>query len=466
MALPDPSGLARSLQTIPYRPASKHSDMSISNLRRIPDQAAAPGMRSTDGQDRVIAPAQGWRHDRRIQLAAAVALLALGAAVLVWFLKGWASTDATVARDRVRIATVTRGEFLSDVAAQATVVAAVSPTLYAPAAGTVTIVRNAGDAVKTGDLLATVVSPGLHNEFDRERATLESLVVDLRRQDIEVRRKILQSQQTADMAGVAIRAAEREYARAQQAWEQRVISQRDFQRAQDELDEAKLTHHHAVETAGLEKEGLEFEQQTRRLQRDRQQLLVEDLERRVDELAVKSPVDGIVGNLAVTQKAAVQQDAVLLTVVDLSALEIEFRVAETYAGTIGVGMQADVSYGGKTYAGEVSAISPEVRQGEVTGRVRLREIPAGLRQNQRVSVRILMDRRDNVLRVERGGFYEAGGGVAAYVVRDDVAERRPIKTGAVSVREIEITDGLAAGDRIVISDTEDFRNAPRVMLAD
>jgi len=36
----------------------------------------------------------------------------------------------------------------------------------------------------------------------------------------------------------------------------------------------------------------------------------------------------------------------------------------------------------------------------------------------------------------------------------------------VSVREIEILDGLAAGDRIVISDTETFKKAPRVMLAD
>jgi HlyD family secretion protein len=51
-------------------------------------------------------------------------------------------------------------------------------------------------------------------------------------------------------------------------------------------------------------------------------------------------------------------------------------------------------------------------------------------------------------------------------VQDGVAEQRPIKTGAVSVREIEILDGLVAGDGIVISDTEDFKNAPRVLLAD
>jgi HlyD family secretion protein len=423
-------------------------------------------MRGTAGQDREIATPTGWRHDRRVWRVAAGLLLVLGLVALVSLLKAWSSSDATVSRERVRTATVTRGEFVSDVAAQATVVAAVSPTLYAPAAGAVTYARNAGDVVQKGDLLATVESPGLRNEFEREQATLESLRVDLKRQEIDVGRKVLQGQQNSDMAGVAIRAAEREFARAEQAWAQKVISERDFQRARDELDEARLTHKHAVATAGLEKESLEFELQTRRLQRDRQQLLALDLERRVDELAVKSPVDGIIGNLAVTQKAAVQQDAALLTVVDLSALEIEFRVAETYAGTIGPGMASEVSFGGKTYPGEVSAISPEVRQGEVTGRVRLREVPAGLRQNQRVSVRILMDRRDDVLKVERGGFYEAGGGATAYVVKGDVAERRPITTGAVSVREVEITSGLAEGDEVVISDTEDFSNVPRVLLAD
>jgi HlyD family secretion protein len=293
------------------------------------------------------------------------------------------------------------------------------------------------------------------------------MTVDLRRQQIEVRRKVLQSQQASDMAGVAIKAAEREFQRADQAWAQRVISERDYRRARDELDEARLTHHHAVETAGLEKEGLEFELQTRRLQRDRQQLLVGDLQRRVGELRVQSPVDGVVGNLTVTQKAAVQQDAPLMTVVDLSALEIEFRVAESYAGAIGLGMPAEITYAGKTYPGEVTAMSPEVRQGEVTGRVRFRvAIPAGLRQNQRVAVRVLMDRRDGVLKVERGAFYEAGGGAYAYVVRDGIAERQPIQTGAASVRDVEITAGLAEGDQVVISDTDEFKDAARVLLAD
>ena len=439
--------------------------MPLASITRIPDRDAG-GMRSTAGQDRVVESAGGWRRDRRTWWAAAALLLALLAAA-AWMMRGWATSDATVASERVRFATVTRGEFLSDVAAQATVVAAVSPALYAPAAGTVSLSVKAGDTVKKGDLLATLDSPTLRNEYQRERATLDSLTVDLKRQEIDIRRRVLQSQQSSDMAGVAIRAADREFARAEQAWERRVISERDFQRARDELDAAKLTHHHAVESGGLEKEGLEFELQTKRLERERQKLVVADLERRVGELAVRSPVDGMVGNVAVTQKAAVQQDALMMTVVDLSAFEVEFSVAESYAGSLGLGMPAEISYAGKTYPGEVTAISPEVRQSEVTGRVRFKgEVPAGLRQNQRVSVRIVMDRRDGVLRVERGGFYEAGAGKFAYIVRGDTAERVPIVTGAASVREVEITGGLAEGDRIVISDTDEFKDAARVLLAD
>ncbi len=433
---------------------------SISKIHR----GDTSGMRSTEAQDRAVEPARRWLRDRRVWWVGGgllVVLLVAGA----WAIRGWATSDATVARERVRIATVTRGKFVNDVAAQATVVAAVSPELHAPATGTVALSVKAGDTVRKGAVLATVDSPALRNEYERERATLESLTVDLKREEIDVRRRILQGQQERDMAAVAIRAAEREFARSQLAWDQKVISERDYRRAKDELDEAKLTHDHAVQASALDKESLEFELQTRRLQRERQQLVVADLERRVGELAVRSPVDGMVGSVAVTDKAAVQQDAVLLNVVDLSALEIEFRVAESYAGSLGTGMPAEIGYGGKTYAGEVAALSPEVRQGEVTGRVRFKgEPPAGLRQNQRVSVRIVMDERDGVLKVERGGFYEAGGGRQAYVVRDGVAERASIQTGAASIREIEITGGLAEGDQVVVSDTEPFKNAARVLL--
>ena len=439
--------------------------MSLASITRLPERSA-DAMRTTDAQDRVLDGTEPARRRKRILIAGGLTALIL-LLLAAWWLRGWATSDTSVSRERVRIAAVSRGEFISDVAAQATIVAAVSPTLYAPAPGTVTLAKRAGDGVKKGDLVATVDSPELRNEFERERATLDSLTLDLRRQEIEIRRKMLESRQSSDLAGVDITAAEREFKRAQWAWDQRVISERDYLAAQDALDAAKLKHSHAVQTAGLEKDGLNFELQTRRLQRERQQLLVADLERRVGDLEIRSPVDGMVGGVAVIQKAAVQRDAPIVTVVDLSAFEIEFRVSETYASQLAIGMPVEIKYNAAIFGGEVTAVSPEVKSNEVTGRVRfVGKPPVGLRQNQRVAIRILMDQRENVLKVERGAFYEASGGRYAYVVEDGVAERRPITTGAVSVRDVEILSGLEVGDEIVISDSDLFTDANRVRLID
>ena len=90
--------------------------------------------------------------------------------------------------------------------------------------------------------------------------------------------------------------------------------------------------------------------------------------------------------------------------------------------------------------------------------------PAGLRQNQQLTTRILMDEHPNVLMVERGPFVDTGAGRVAYVVRGDVAERTPIEVGATSLNAVEIVSGVKEGDRIVISGTDEFKGAQRVAI--
>jgi HlyD family secretion protein len=419
-------------------------------------------IRDTSATDVVLDPAPRLRRRRHLLLAAAgagVLLLALGGLAV----RAWLSTASLVSRERVRIAAVSRGPFVRDVAAEGTVIAADNPTLFAIAPGTVSFAMHAGDPVKKGQVLATLDSPALVNQYAQERATLDSLDIALERQSIEIRRQILKNQEDSDQAGVQIHAAEREFKRADAAWHQGVIPERDYARASDDVDSARLAYSHAVANAKLENESLQFELRTKRVERDRQKLLVEDLGRRVADLQVRSPVSGMVGSWAVNQKAAVAENAALLSVVDLSALEVEFRVPESYAADLGLEMQAEISYGGKLYQGRVTSISPEVEQNEVKGRARFDgQVPPGLRQNQRVNVRIIMEARDNVLKVERGAFVDAGG--VAYVLDGDIARRRPVRLGAMSVGEVEILSGLSAGEHIVISSLSDFNEAPEVRL--
>jgi HlyD family secretion protein len=420
-------------------------------------------MRGTESQDRVVASPD---NSRRVFLRRYGATIGIGVTLLllaVWSARAWLSSEKIIPRDRLRSAVVERGPFIRDVAATGTVVAAVSPTLFAEAAGTIIYKVRAGDTVKAGDVLGTVDSAALTNEYERERATLAGAEATLNRQTIEVRRSILKSSQDTDLAKVQITAAEREFKRAEDAWNIHVIPERDFQRARDDLETAKLNYAHAMETGGLEKDSLQLELRSQRAQRDAQALKVARLRERVDALTLKSPVAGIVATLSQPERAQVAENAPLVTVVDLSALEIEFQVAESYANEIRSGMNAEITLDGRKVIGTVAGISPDVRNAQVTGRVRFAEQPKGLRQNQRASVRIVLDERNDVLKVARSPYNDSDTRFV-YVVRDDDAVRVPVEFGAAAIGEIEIRNGLSVGDTVVLSDMRDYKDAPSVLI--
>ncbi len=234
--------------------------------------------------------------------------------------------------------------------------------------------------------------------------------------------------------------------------------------------EARLALEQAQSLRGLKTDSLKLDVQAKHSALARQQLLVADLERQVAELQVRSPVDGQVGQLFIADRTNVTRDARLLSVVDLSALEVQMQVAESFARELQPGMPGEISGGsaaGQRWAGQVSSVSPEVVNGEVAARLRFAGAqPEQLRQNQRLSVRVLLDRRDQVLGVARGSFVDEGGGSHAYVVRDGVAEKVAIRLGARSLERVEVVSGLKAGDRVVVTGADNFKGADRVLIAD
>jgi HlyD family secretion protein len=439
--------------------------MKIAELKRLSNpNTPEASVRGTERQDATITKEKRpWHRQRWFYTVLAASLIL--AIFVGWLIRAWSNSKHVISADRLRIVTVASGHFVRDVAAQGTVIAAVNPTLFAIASGTISYSVRAGDTVTKGQVLATLESPELNNEYQRERATLDSLNAALARQELEIRRQLLTSKQQADLAQVAITAAEREQKRAQWAWDQRAMSERDYKRSIDDVTTAKLNFEHARDTAGIERESVVLDMRTRRLERDRQALVVENLKREVGELTVRSPVNGMVANLGQAEKARIAAASPVITVVDLSAFELEFQVAETYAGDIKSGMSARITLNGRVEPGTVTAISPEVRQNEVTGRVRFTNgQPEGLRQNERASLEIVLDERDDVLKFERGSTIDEGTRYV-YVVRGGHAIRTPVQLGAASVTEVEALHGLAAGDRVIVSDTRDFNDAPDLLIA-
>ena len=421
-------------------------------------------LRDTSGQDRVIERPKWWRRHPKILIGLGAVIAAL--ILLIVYLMRYAGAGMSVDRARLSIATVERGSFVRDVAADGQVVAAVSPTLYANAQGTVTLKVHAGDAVTKGQVLATVDSPDLTAKLSQEQATLAGLKVDWQRATLDANQKLTQLRDAFNQAQVDQKTAQRERDRSRKAYELGAYSELQALKAEDALEKAEFAFQQAKTNYESQPKSNRFDIDSKKTLLDRQQYMVADLQRQVDGLDVKSPVDGQVGQVQVADRASVAKDAPLLTVVDLSALEVEIKITESLARDLRPGMAADLEGGGKHWQGSVSGVSPEVVAGQVTARLRFgNEKPAGLRQSQRLSVRIFIDRRDNVLMVERGAFIDQEGGGFAYVVHGNVAERHPVQLGAASVSKVEILDGLSVGDQIIVSGTDAFNGAQRVILS-
>ena len=365
------------------------------------------------------------------------------------------------------MASVTLGDLVRDVSVQGRVVAAIRPTLYAAAAGTITLNVEAGAEVAQGQLLATIESPEVNNRLQQSRSSYQQQAIELERQRIESRQQALEKRKAADLADVALVAARREKRRADLANEVAVISVIDYEKAQDDLRNAELAHQHAVADANLFDERLAFELRASELALERQELLVDELQRQVDALSLHSPVNGIVGDLLVQQKQAVSRDLPVMSVVDLSRFEIDAQIPESYADDLAVGMQAEIIIGTDTFEGQLVAVSPEIVSNQVSSRVRFTGVvPGNIRQNQRLTTRVLLEERPNVLMLQRGQFLESAGGRVAYVLDGDgLAIRRNITVGARSLSAVEILAGLQEGDNVIISGIDQFEGVDSVRIS-
>jgi len=425
-------------------------------------------IRDTSAQDRPL-PTRPAR--RRLVIAgAAVACVAL--AVIAWpHVRSLGSAHASVSAARLTTATVERSAFVRDVAAEGKVVAAVSPTLYAMSAGSVTLAVHAGDKVAKGQVLATIDSPDLKARLAQELSNADAMRADALRTEVEARQQRSALQSTLDNASIDQRTAENDLARQQKAFDAGAVAGMQVDRARDALEKARIALSHANAGLGLKEDSLKLDVQAKQLAHQRQLLVVRDLQRQIDQLAVRSPVDGQVGQLFVAANASVAKDAQLLSVIDLSALEVQMQVAESAARDLTIGMPGEISGNGQTWSGKVSSISPEVVNNEVAARLRFdgegvnKTAPDQLRQNQRLSVRVLLDKRADVLTVRRGSFVEESGGAYAYVLRDGIAAKRPVRLGARSIDKVEVVDGLQPGDEVVIGGADAFQGAATVAIS-
>lgn len=405
-----------------------------------------------------------WQRQRRWVSAIAIGLSLT--ALVGWFSRSGSAVEQVIDRHQVQIAKVQRGDFQRDLQVQGQVVAANAPTLISQQDGLVRFIKLPGEAVRQGELLAVVESPSLENEVKQQQALYLAMVSEHARAELLAREQQLDMQQELNTAKVNLQAANREQQRASAALKQGVLRQLDWDVANDLRQQRQFEYEHAKQKVALAADKLSFERTAGEQAVARQALVVDELTRKLAALQIKAPVDGQVGNWLAPQQSQVQAGQAVLSVIDLSVYEAQLQIPESYAKDLVPGLSVALHINGQVVAGTLSHVSAEVKDAQVSARVKFSQQDAkALRQHQRLSAQIIFEQRVNVLKIARGDFISHGGRYV-YRVKQGIAERIPVQLGALSVQWVEVVAGVEAGDEIVISQQSLFKDAQRVRLTD
>jgi HlyD family secretion protein len=191
------------------------------------------------------------------------------------------------------------------------------------------------------------------------------------------------------------------------------------------------------------------------------------LRQQVDALSVRAGIDGILQRLPLEVGQQVVSGAQLAQVADPSRLKAVIRVPETQAKDIQIGQPATIDTRNGIVAGEVMRVNPTVVGGTVEIDVRVTgELPRGARADLTIEGSIQLAHLADVLYLGRPSFAREDATVGVYRLSPDGAhaERVSVAFGRSSVSEIQVRDGLAEGDQVILSDTSQYDDHDRLRL--
>lgn len=185
---------------------------------------------------------------------------------------------------------------------------------------------------------------------------------------------------------------------------------------------------------------------------------------------VKAPIDGVVASVPPKAGNFIQINTPIVRIVDTSVLEATLNVPERELATMSEGLPVALvvdALPGRKFSGSIVRISPVVDAGSGTFRVVASfASDGGLQAGMFGRIGIDYDQRADAMVVPRNALLEGEGDPAVYVLDADKVRRTPVQLGYMDGSWVEIRDGLAAGDRVVVAGKAALRDGSAVTVID
>lgn len=410
-----------------------------------------------------IEPKPGVKRKHLYLLGGGVVLIAS----IFYFLFRDTTSSMAVEKERLTIATVGRGEFNDYIR----VVGQVMPTriIYMDAVEGGRVeerLREEGAMVKAGDVILRLSNPLLNIGIMQSEADLAYQENELRNTRISMEQERLRLKQERIGLNKGLAAKQRRYEQYGRLMEEQLIAKEDYRLAKEEYEAAK--EQLEVIDERIYQDNIFRENQINSLDENirhmkRSLALVRE---RIENLNVKAPIDGQVGNLdaQIGQSIAAGEHIGQIITPDL---KLQAQIDEHYVERVLPELPADFTRDDASYTLEVTKIYPEVKEGQFRTDLQFTAgRPENIRTGQTYHINLRLGDPTQAILVPRGGFFQITGGQWVYVVDESgkFATRRSIRIGRQNPDCYEVTEGLMPGERVIISGYELFGNNERLIF--
>lgn len=401
-----------------------------------------------------------------------VAAVILGLVAVTFAVQRLPSAAPSIDRAVVWMDTVEQGTLVRQIRGTGTLVPEQAQLISAVTNGRVEeISLLPGVSVQPGDVILRMSNPDVNLQLLQTQSQLSQAQSALLQLRSSLRTQGLQQEGALKQLEAQAGVARREYETNQRLYDTNpaLVARSVLEQTRGEMEqlEARLD---------LERERLQVMRDTEGEQLSAQELQVERLRETVEfnqdrlaSLVVTAPIAGTLSPLEVPLQVGqyVTSGQQIARIVVPGRLKAEIRITQTQVTEIVVGQTALIDTRSDTIIGQVSRIDPAVRNGSVTIDVSLPSgLPASARPDLSVDGNVVIDQLDDVLHVARPNFAQANQRASLFRLTPDgeYAERVQVLFGASSVNDMEIREGLQAGDIVLLQDMSQWDGYDRVRL--
>ncbi|WP_353329967.1 efflux RND transporter periplasmic adaptor subunit [Bacteroides sedimenti] len=413
--------------------------------------------------DTLIERKPWWKR----KLISLITVFLLLISFILYFILRDTSSSMTVEKNRVTIASVQKAEFNDYIRIIGQVVPSRIVLMDAIEGGRVEErLRDEGAMVKKGDEILRLSNPLLNIGIMQSEADLSYQENELRNTRISMEQERLRLMQERIALNKEFNIKQRRYEQYKRLVKEQLIANEEFRLAKEDYDAAR--DQLAVIDERIRQDNIFRKSQISSLDENIRNMKssLSLVRQRLENLKVKAPIDGQVGNIDVQigQSIAAGEHIGQIITPDL---KVQAFIDEHYVERVITRLPADFTRDGINYKLRVTKVYPEVKEGQF--RVDLSfisERPENIRAGQTYHINLQLGDPVNAVLVPRGAFFEISGGRWMYVVDKNgtFAIRRPVKIGRQNPQYYEVTEGLAPGEKVIISGYELFGDCEKIVL--